>query len=45
MVTVLVSSRTVPPLVMSAYEIGVARPFLDWVWTIAAVSVDLPWSM
>src|SRR5690349_24226000 len=45
MVTVLVSSRTVPPLAMSAYLISLARFFFDCTLTIDAVSVVLPWSM
>ena len=39
MVMVLESSRTVPPLVISAYEIGVAIPSLACTSTIAAVVV------
>jgi hypothetical protein len=45
MVTVFVASRTVPPLVISAYDLFSARPLRAWTATIAAVVVDLPWSM
>jgi hypothetical protein len=44
-VTVFVSSRTVPPLAMSAYEIALASLLFDCTLTIAAVSVVFPWSM
>jgi hypothetical protein len=45
MVTVLVASRTVPPLAISAYDFAVARFLAAWTATNAAVSVVLPWSM
>jgi hypothetical protein len=35
----------VPPFAMSAYEIAFASFFFDCTFTIAAVSVVLPWSM
>ena len=45
MVTVLVASRTVPPLAMSAYALVLALPCSASTARIAAVSVVLPWSM
>src|SRR5436309_14344684 len=45
MVTVLVASRTVPPLAMSAYDLVLARPCSARTARMAAVSVVLPWSM
>ena len=45
MVTVLVASRTVPPLAMSAYDLVLALPCSARTARIAAVSVVLPWSM
>ncbi len=44
MVTILESSRTVPPLAMSAYSFALASPLAAWVKVMAAVSVVLPWS-
>src|SRR5436309_13510006 len=45
MVTVLVASRTVPPLAMSAYDLTLALPCAASTARIAAVRVVLPWSM
>ncbi len=47
MVTVLVASRSMPPLAMSLYEIALNfAPFaFDSTALIAAVRVVLPWSM
>src|SRR5262245_30127136 len=46
MVTVLLASRTVPPLVISAYDLTLMLGNLTACrTTIAAVKVDLPWSM
>src|SRR5262245_31820765 len=45
MVTVLVASRTVPPLAMSAYDLVLALPCSASTARMAAVSVVLPWSM
>ena len=45
MVTVLVASRTVPPLAMSAYDLLLALPCAARTARIAAVRVVLPWSM
>src|SRR5262249_57231891 len=45
MVTVLVASRTVPPLAMSAYDLVLALPCSARTARMAAVSVVLPWSM
>src|SRR3954467_11751007 len=45
MVTVLVSSRTVPPLAISAYDLKCALPLAAWTARIAPVVVVLPWSI
>ena len=45
MVTVLLASRTVPPLAMSAYALALAWPWAARTAKSAAVSVVLPWSM
>src|SRR5947207_4735109 len=45
MVTVLVASRTVPPLAMSAYDLVLALPCSARTARMAAVNVVLPWSM
>src|SRR5215210_6042159 len=45
MVTVLVASRTVPPLAMSAYDLTLALPWWARTARMAAVRVVLPWSM
>src|SRR3954452_17022724 len=45
MVTVLVASRTVPPLAMSAYDLTLALPLAARTDRRAAVRVVLPWSM
>src|SRR3954452_23084714 len=45
MVTVLVASRTVPPLAMSAYDLTLALPLAARTARMAAVRVVLPWSM
>ena len=45
MVTVLVESRTVPPLAMSAYDFVLALPCTARTARRAAVRVVLPWSM
>src|SRR6266511_2527563 len=44
-VTVLVSSRRMPPRATSAYALGRARPLAAWTARRAAVRVVLPWSM
>ncbi len=43
--TVLVASRTVPPLAISAYSFALACPLAARTARIAAVKVVLPWSM
>ena len=45
MVTVLLASRTVPPLAMSAYAFALAWPCAARTARMAAVRVVLPWSM
>src|SRR3954462_14106874 len=45
MVTVLVASRTVPPLAMSAYDLILALPWWARTARMAAVRVVFPWSM
>src|SRR4051812_7677604 len=45
MVTVLVASRTVPPLAISEYDLVLAWPLAARTASRAAVRVVLPWSM